>query len=223
MVEMWPGGAAAEDGAAEDRVRLELARELHDRVSPLLTAMLVEMEHFKLEQGERHPVVARVSRFQEDTREVLNNLREVLSGLRGGRDLTIEFVEAIRQDLIARFVAETGIPVRFRVSRSWPARLPTVAAINLYRIVGEALANAHRHSGTQRASVTFSVRDELAVVTVRDEGGGVIPLGRDATPGSYGILGMRERALLLGGHLSVSAARPRGTVVRLEVPLSRLA
>jgi two-component system sensor histidine kinase UhpB len=202
--------------AAEVQVRQELARELHDRVTPILTAMLVEMEQHRRAHPE-HPIAAHLSQFQDDTRLVLSNLREMLSGLRGREDMGGRFVESLRE-LAVNFTAETGIPVQVRVSGGWPRRLSTISAVNLHHIITEALNNVRRHSGAHRASVSLRVKGGQAVVTVRDWGRGFLWQVRRDEGGSYGILGMRERAHLLGGELVVEPARPTGIIVRVVVP-----
>jgi two-component system sensor histidine kinase UhpB len=217
----WAEAPARLEVSAEARVRQDLARELHDRVSSILTTMLVEMEQYRRSHREQ-PVADQLSQIQDDTRLALNNLREVLSGLRGGQELSTRFVEAVRHDLVRTFSAATGIPVQVRVARDWPSRLSTIAAINLYHIIAEALNNVRRHSGADRARVSLQMGAGQATVIVRDWGKGVLWLVREGDAGSFGILGMRERAVVLGGALVVERGRPDGTVVRVVIPEARL-
>jgi two-component system sensor histidine kinase UhpB len=219
--EWRPREAPARDWSAEVRVRQYLARELHDRVSSVLTTMLVEMERYRRSHREQ-PVAAQLSQMQDDTRLALNNLREVLSGLRGGQELSTRFVEAVRQDLVRGFSAETGIPIVVRVARDWPRRLSTMAATNLYHIIAEALSNIQRHSGARRASVSLLVGGGRATVIVRDHGKGFLRVVREGEAGCFGILGMRERAVVLGGELVLEQGRPGGTMVRVVIPEARL-
>jgi two-component system, NarL family, sensor histidine kinase UhpB len=216
-----PRGAPARERSAEVRVRQDLARELHDRVSSILTTMLVDMERYRRSHREQ-PVAAQLSQMQDDTRLALNNLREVVSGLRGGQELSTRFVEAVRRDLVGGFSAETGIPAQVRVARDWPRRLSTIAATNLYHIIAEALSNIQRHSGARRASVSLLVGGGRATVIVRDQGRGFLRLVREGEAGCFGILGMRERAVVLGGELFVERGRSGGTIVRVVIPEARL-
>lgn len=86
----------------------------------------------------------------------------------------------------------------------------------MYRVAQEALTNAVRHSGSDRAELTLDRKDGRLVLTVRDDGRGLPAHGRAGT----GMRGMRERASLVGGTLEVLNGRSgRGCTVRLDVPL----
>ena len=88
----------------------------------------------------------------------------------------------------------------------------------IYRVAQEALTNVIRHSGAESASVDLVKRDGSVVLEVRDDGVG---LPADVDRDSNGIRGMRERALLVGAQLDVRRQEPRGTAVRLELPVER--
>jgi two-component system sensor histidine kinase UhpB len=216
-----PSSSAADDPAASALdVRQELARELHDRVAQTLTAMLVEMENFKALEFARERVIHEVSGYQEATREALSNIREILHELRGDEDLGTEFVARVRR-LLERFEEKTGIRASLSVSTGWPSRLAIQAAVNLYRVLEEALNNVRMHSGAQVVAVSFQVRDgDLAVVSVIDDGVGLGPLLGERT--GLGMLGMRERALLLGGELNIEPVRPHGMSLTAVIPKERL-
>jgi signal transduction histidine kinase len=95
------------------------------------------------------------------------------------------------------------------------------AAVNLYRVLEEALNNVRMHSGANVVAVSFQVADgDLAVVSVTDDGVGLGPLMGERT--GLGMMGMRERALLLGGELSVEPVRPHGTSLTAVIPKEKL-
>ncbi len=194
-----------------------LARELHDRVAQTLTSMLIEMENFKLDQTGNQTVVTEVIGLQESTRDVLNNLRRVLYDLRGHDEAEESFVDAVRAALV-RFQEKTQMKAILRISPSWPATLRPSVALNLLRIVEEALTNVRMHSGAQSVEVALSPAVDGGIeVEVRDDGRGTeTDVGRRA-PG-LGVMGMRERALILGGRLVVEAAAGGGTSVRATIP-----
>lgn len=200
-----------------DEIRRMLARELHDRVAQTLTSMLIEMENFKLDQTGNHTVVTEVSGLQESTRDVLNNLRRVLYDLRGHDETEESFVDAVRAAL-ARFQEKTQIKAILSISPSWPATLRPSVALNLLRIIEEALTNVRMHSGAQSVEVALNpALDGGLEVEVKDDGRGTdSDVGRRA-PG-LGVMGMRERALILGGRLVVEAAVGGGTSVRAIIP-----
>lgn len=205
------------DSSSPEEIRRMLARELHDRVAQTLTSMLIEMENFKLDQTGNQTVVTEVIGLQESTRDVLNNLRRVLYDLRGHDEAEESFVDAVRAALV-RFQEKTQMKAILRISPSWPATLRPSVALNLLRIVEEALTNVRMHSGAQSVEVALSPAVDGGIeVEVRDDGRGTeTDVGRRA-PG-LGVMGMRERALILGGRLVVEAAAGGGTSVRATIP-----
>jgi signal transduction histidine kinase len=205
----------------ETDVKQFVARELHDQVVQTLTTMLLDMERFKREQFGRVSVQDEVSVLQRSVRDALNQIRTVVHDLRDQQVVETEFVESISQGLIAVFEQRTGIAVTLSVSPSWPAALPSRAALNLYRAIQEALNNVMRHAYAQNVRIGLEVGSEgHVIVTVEDDGQGLVEDKQH--PSSVGLVGMRERAVLLGGHLSVGSRAGEGTTVRLIVPLEGL-
>jgi two-component system sensor histidine kinase UhpB len=200
----------------ESEVKRKLARELHDSVAQILTLMVVDMENFKLDQAGQHVVVEKVDSLQESTREVLNNLRQVLYDLREEPSTESGFVHQVRT-LLARFERSTGIRPMLRVSSEWPSRLSSGTAHNLYRIVEEALNNVRLHSGAARVDVMLAARGDGVELTVQDDGRG-LPTNDGVRRQGMGMMGMRERAVLLGGELDVTSSGNGGTTVRAVFP-----
>jgi two-component system sensor histidine kinase UhpB len=201
---------------AESEVRRELARELHDSVAQILTLMVVDMENFKLDQAGQEHVVQKVDSLQESTREVLHNLRQVLYDLREEPSTEGGFVGQVRA-LLVRFEAATGIRSKLKVSSEWPARLSAGTAHNLYRIVEEALNNVRLHSGAGRVDVLLGTNAGIVELTVKDDGRG-LPPGDGGRRQGMGTMGMRERAVLLGGELDVTSNGSGGTTVKGVFP-----
>jgi two-component system sensor histidine kinase DegS len=205
------------------QLKRELARELHDQVAQTLTSLLVQMENFKRDNWGRQGVVDEVNLIQSSLREVLNNLRQLLSDLRGEPGLRQDFVIAIRSGLLDNFQRRTGISVTLSASRRWPAVLPPETYIHLYRIIQEALNNAHKHARATTAIVSLKVTpDDRIVVKVRDDGCGISWREELNAPLGMGLLGMRERASLLGGVLSVRSHPGCGTTVTATFPKEAL-
>jgi two-component system, NarL family, sensor histidine kinase UhpB len=201
---------------AESEVKRKLARELHDSVAQILTLMVVDMENFKLDQAGQDLVVERVDSLQESTREVLHNLRQVLYDLREEPSIESGFVQQVR-GLLTRFEGATGIRSKLKVSSDWPGRLSAATAHNLYRIIEEALNNVRLHSGAGRVDVLLGASGDGMVLTVQDDGRG-LPAADGQRRQGMGMLGMRERAVLLGGELDVSSSGSGGTTVKAVVP-----
>lgn len=213
--------AFAADVDHSEEIRRALARELHDRVAQTLTTMLIELENFKVEQTGRRSVLQHLDELQDSTRDVLSNLRHVLFELRGETGIEEGFADSIRL-LLARFEERTQVSATLSVSSSWPARLGTQAAVNMYRIVEEALRNVRMHSGARLVEVGLGPwYDKHLAVEIRDDGRGIDGEAGQG-PTGLGVLGMRERALLLGGRLEVERRDSGGTTVRAILPVSQL-
>lgn len=212
------------DGASSsnpDEIRRLLARELHDRVAQTLTTMLIELENFKVEQSGRQSVLRQLGELQDSTRDVLDNLRHVLYDLRGETGIEEGFADAVRL-LLARFQERTHVNVLLSVSPGWPSRLRSPAALNIYRIIEEALSNVRMHSGALLVEVVLGPAIESQhAISVIDNGRGALGATGDRKPG-LGTLGMQERAVILGGRLEVESVAGGGTTVRAIIPKEQL-
>jgi signal transduction histidine kinase len=209
----------AEIGA--EQARAELARLLHDSVAQTLSTMLLELFEFRAANSGRLEVVREVDRLERSTRKALSELRELLGELRarpaGDRDV----VKLVKRGIRARRPDGRAVKYELIVSPGWPERIPGGTAVELQRIVAEAIENGIRHGGATRIGVSFALtRTHLAQVTITDDGRGL----NGQRSAGLGVIGMRERALLLGGRVQLSS-RPgrRGTIVRVTVPLAALA
>lgn len=212
-------GQTTEESAGASLKR-ELARELHDSVAQTLTSMLIELEVFRRDQQGRASVQTAIDVFQQSTRQVLMNLREVLYDLRDQRPDDDHFAEEIRACL-----EDAGSQHRVRtsldISGSWPRRLTGTAALQLRRIIQESVQNARLHGRASRVSVALKTVEGHAEVSVSDNGIGAVP--DQLTGGGLGIMGMKERAILLGGRLTIETLPRAGTTVRLLVPIAAIA
>lgn len=202
----------------EPEVRRWLARELHDGVAQRLTTMLIEMEQLKRQQDAKHGVRAELETFQDSTRQVLNDIRRLLHDLRGEPSQMASFVETLRTTLES-FETGTGIRASLDGGDSWPARLASRTARELIRIVEEALRNVRNHSAARTVDVMLSSSGTLAIITITDDG-----VGHDENDyrGGHGVVGMKERAVLVGGKLQIQSVPGQGTTVQAIFPLARL-
>jgi signal transduction histidine kinase len=201
---------------AEGEIRRLVARELHDRVAQTLTGMLVDLENFKTEPVAWEDVLRRLDTVQDSTRQVLQSLRELLHDLRGEEIFSDTFVDAVGV-LVAGFQQKTAINTELSVLPGWPKSLSTPASVNLYRIIEEALSNVRRHSGARAVRIVLEpYSNNRVAVIVGDDG-----RGRDSdTPwvAGMGTLGMKERAVILGGELRIDSGRGDGTTVLAIFP-----
>ena len=122
----------------------------------------------------------------------------------------------IEQITLTAFQQHTGIPLE----RSLPTRLPLLSPeeeLVIYRVVQEALTNVARHADARHAALTVEAAGDEVHVTVRDDGRGF----DGPTPDEGGLRGMRERALLVRGSVTVRSELGSGTEIRLSVPVER--
>lgn len=197
-----------------------MARELHDRVAQTLTGMLVEVENFKSEEVGWEDVVRQMDTIQSSTRQVLSSLRQLLHDLRGENQVGDSFVDALGA-LTARFEEKTAIAAELDVKPGWPESLTAPAALNLYRIVEEALANVRMHSGAHKVRIVLEPHSENELaLQVGDNGRGYD--ADVARPMGFGTVGMKERALFLGGELRIKNEDGGGTTVLAVFPTMHL-
>jgi two-component system, NarL family, sensor histidine kinase DegS len=208
-------------GPAADEVRRVLARELHDSVAQTLSTMLLELQEFRAEQYGRAGVLRQLDILERSTREALSELRGLLVELRGQPSGDGDLVKLIREGLELRQGQRRPLVFELSVSPDWPARIPARVAVELHRVVEEAIENGVRHGGAERIEIDLNVSrsDQMAVLTIIDDGRG-LPSQEGYDPG-LGIVGMLERAHLLGGELKIEGTPAgRGTTVRVSVPVA---
>jgi len=204
----------------DEHVRSELARELHDQVVQELTATLVDLENFKRQPYDEQAVVDEVDQVQGSLRRALLELRQLLYDLRDEETWQASFMSTL-QDFARRYDERRGVSITVVADGDWPSSIRSTAAKHLQRIIYEAVNNAHLHGGARSVCVSLLADAERARVTILDDGGGLDP---EFTDGSgMGMLGMRERAMLLGGSITVERAPERGTLVRVDFPRTTLA
>ncbi len=195
---------------ADHRAALHLwiARELHDLVVQPLTSALVELD--VLEHGDTQLAPDRATSLQGELRASLHGLRQLLSELRGQPVEPGSLVPRL-EALVADICAHTGVDASLQVAPGWPSDLASETGRNLCRIIEEALRNVVRHSGASSVEVRLeTVRGGLRVCITDD--GAFGPESSDGSADGMGTLGMHERAVVIGGVLTIDHARSGSTV-----------
>jgi len=199
--------AEAETAALAERARI--AREIHDVLAHSLSAQLVHLEAARLliERGaDRETILERVVAARGMAREGLAETRQALSALRGEMSPL--------EDFLSELVATTdGADVTVTGERQ---PLPAEASQAVRRVAQEALTNVRKHAPGAKVQVRLDYGEHEVTLDVRDSGGPPGELG--GSGGGYGLLGMRERAELLGGSLDAGPDE-EGFVVTLKVPV----
>ena len=204
-------------GAARVEERARLARDLHDTLTQGLTAIALHVEAALGSMPGTAGATARgeLERALSVTRANLEEARRSLRDLRGPRG-TLEgrpLIEALAT-LGRQVAADSGI--RVHVRSAGQMKLSTHVEEALFRIAGEALTNARKHSAARDVEVVLTSTPRRVRLTVNDNGKG---LPRRRTHGGFGIDGMRERARLAGGRLAIRSRPGRGTEIIADMPI----
>jgi PAS domain S-box-containing protein len=195
--------------------RTTLARELHDRLGQALTAIRIDLAALRTIPG-RKEQLQRIDAISGLVEETIHVVRRISTGLRPGilDDLGLA---ATVEWAAEEFQARTGIVCQVAAETN-PAIDPERATA-LYRIFQEALTNIARHAGATQVTIGLVQNDSYLSLEVRDNGRGIAAEQLSAS-GSLGILGMRERAMLLGGEFTIAGDPLRGTTLRVRIPIA---
>jgi signal transduction histidine kinase len=197
--------------------RLRLAQELHDVLAHDVSLINVQastaLHLFDADPGRARDALAAI---KEVSHETLQELRATVSALRREDDAAPLRPAAGLADLDELAARSTAAGLAVEVVRTGDVRaLPPRVELAAYRIVQEAVTNARRHSGGRAAKVLLGYGDEDLAVTVTDDGRGR-PVG---VPDGHGLVGMRERAVALGGELTTGPGPAGGFRVEARIPL----
>jgi two-component system, NarL family, sensor histidine kinase UhpB len=200
--------------AAQEAERLRVARELHDEIGQTLTAVTIQAERAAADD----PALASAAliRVADAVRESLDEVRRIARELRPEALDDLGLVNALIA-LCTRIDAQDGPVVRRELQGKLPVLSPDVELV-IYRIAQESLTNALRHSGARSATVSLKADAETLTLRVVDDGKG---MAAHLPSGTAGIAGMRERAMLIGGRLSIESRPDHGTEVRLSIPVGQ--
>lgn len=216
-----PEGEAGPDLSAEELGSF-LARELHDGVAQTLAVMLLELETFRRDQHGRDGALRQIDALERQTRGALADLRALLIELRARQRRQQDLVLLLRGAMVERQERNQSIQFRLHVAPEWPERIDSGVATHLFRIAVEAIDNAVHHGTPESIEVSLAVEGEGAVITVRDDGSGFKDGQDSALRPGFGIIGMGERAELIGGTIEVQpGVQGRGTTVQVIVPLAK--
>jgi len=203
----------------EDRTRL--ARELHDQLGQALAALKIDLCWLgqQVETGSAPPdeLSAKIDAMTRLADDTIFRVRRISSELRPPVLDRLGLVAAIEWQ-IEEFQKRSGIHVRMR-SRLEHLPLDLGRSTAVFRIFQEALSNVETHAHATQVTVRVSTPGQRFVLAVADNGGG-IPSEQAASSGALGLVGMRERAALLGGTVHVRPGRTHGTIVSVSIPLA---
>jgi two-component system sensor histidine kinase UhpB len=196
--------------SVQESERRRVARELHDEVGQTLTAMLLQVEG--LATAVPDSAQAQLDELRETARTGAEEVRRIAQRLRP-EALEELGLQAAMLALLDGVAAQARLRTHHQIERDLP--LNPEDELVVYRVAQEALTNVVRHAQASNVSLSLSADDGAVVLRIGDDGRGIAPELLDS---SYGIRGMRERALLIGATLEVRSRLGEGTTVELVVP-----
>jgi signal transduction histidine kinase len=189
----------------QEEERIRIAREVHDELGQALTAMKIDVQHLGL------------TAIGRTIDQIVDLVRRIATDLRPAILDDLGITAALEQQL-RRLRETTELKTTLTVTEE--PQLDMLTGATLYRIAQEALANVVRHAEATGVEVTLAVRDGAAVLEITDNGRG---MSQDQISGarSLGLIGMRERAELLGGTVAIDSAPGEGTTLKATLPLRK--
>jgi signal transduction histidine kinase len=201
-----------------DAERLRIAREIHDTVAHAVAVINVQagVTAHVLDKRPEQACEALVT-IEQTSARALEELRATLGVLRGADPGSAPAAAGLDQvEELAAVARDAGLDVKVEAGPA-PRELPSAVDQAAYRILQESLTNAIRHAGRARVTVTLRYGPGALELLVADDGRG--PDGPAAQGGGQGVVGMRERAELLGGELTAGPRPGGGFQVRARLPL----
>jgi PAS domain S-box-containing protein len=205
---------------AQEEEQRRIARELHDETGQALTSLLVGLRTLEeapsLEASREH-----ARELRRVTGETLEEVRRLARGLRPSALDELGLVAAVEQYALD-YTQARGMSVDVRVRGFGPERLPEAIETALYRIIQEALTNVSKHAGATSVSVVLQQGRDAVQAIVADDGCGFDVEAALRTPAAWahlGLHGMRERAALLSGTVTIESEPGEGTTIYARVPI----
>ncbi|RPI22577.1 MAG: PAS domain S-box protein [Acidobacteria bacterium] len=199
----------------QENERAYVARELHDEAGQVLTSLMVGLRLLERDAGNPTELGAGIARLKGMVDDVLEDLHRLAVNLRPASLDHLGLEAALKQHL-ETIADRNEITVQIETV-GMDVRLPKDMEVALYRIVQEALANVVRHARATRVDVLIKRRAGKVIAVVEDNGIGFnekVALNS----GRLGLFGMRERAEMLGGSLTIECGPSGGTTLLVEVP-----
>ena len=206
--------------SVRDSERLAIARELHDEFGQALTSLHLGLAWLarNVAPGQK-PLLTKIRSLSEATTDLIRSVRDITVELRPGALDELGLAKTLKSSA-REFESSAGIPCRFRTNAAG-VRFNRPAAVAVFRIVQAALTNVARHARASSVLVALRTGRHDLIVTVKDDGTGITRRLVESQC-SLGITGMRERTLALGGTLTLTGSRREGTLLKAQIPLSRV-
>ncbi len=209
--------ASLQNVREEERARI--ARELHDELGQSLTGMRMEVSWLGSRlQPEQQVLIDKVAAIKGQIDQTIASVRRISSELRPLVLDDLGFAAAAGW-YVNQFAARTGLTINLDLPADDPEQGGAVATA-LFRVLQESLTNVARHAQASEVTVRLGRQNGQWQLTIADNG---IGLAAEASQrGGFGLVGMRERVQILGGHLTVHSAAAEGTMIEVVIPCEKI-
>jgi NarL family two-component system sensor histidine kinase YdfH len=206
--------------------RERMARELHDTLAQGLTGVSLQLEALDayLEQGQPEKAKAIIAQMKQRTKTALASSRTAIQDLRA-LPASEKPLLLLIQEMVEQFMATTGITGSLEspmLATMRPAALPDMTATHILRCLSESLNNIHKHADATQVTVRVAQTDDAFDLYVTDNGVGFELEAGLNKHGHYGLLGLQERARLMGGTVDIESAPNEGTKIHFHLDLAPL-
>jgi signal transduction histidine kinase len=198
----------------QENERRTVARELHDEAGQALTSLVIQLKLLQQSASDPGQVQAGTAKLIGEVETVMENLHRLAMDLRPASLDHLGLIAALQQHC-ETLADQHGIRVAFEAIGIEGRVAPEVETA-LYRIVQEALNNVVRHAQATRADVLLEGRGDRIMVIIEDNGRGFEPETASG-PGHLGLVGIQERAMAIGGSLTIESTLRGGTALFVEV------
>jgi signal transduction histidine kinase len=201
----------------QEEERKSIARELHDQLGQALLALLLMVQ--SCDEGEK-PASGTLHHMENKIRALIDEIHGLVQGMRP--PILDDFgLDSALERLVEELSDYSGVSIDYQyMSPPDSVRLPSRIEVTLYRIAQEAITNVVRHAKADQASIVVLQQHDDVVLLVEDHGRGFDPEVALGGNGAHmGILGMKERAALLGGSCSIESVPGNSTTVRIRIPI----
>jgi signal transduction histidine kinase len=204
--------------AAQEEERQRISRELHDETGQSLTTLLVQLKVLE-NLDDPQEVRQRIFDLRALTSQALEEVRRLALDLRPAALDDLGLVAAT-EGFVAEHARVEGLQIHFNAQHFGEDRLPRDMETVLYRIIQEAMTNIIRHAHARQAWIELARDQEGILLAIRDDGCGFDPQAVSASSHlGMGLLGMQERAELIGATFILRSAPGQGTEIRITAPL----
>lgn len=211
--------------SAREEERISVARAIHDELGQILTAVGMDLHLLERDLSEPNKpyktedFIASIRVTRQLVDDSIEKMREIIRELRPEILDHLGIKEAIEWQA-QEFQSRSGIECQCSIMGESFA-LDRDRSIAVFRVLQEALTNVARHAQATRVEIRLSKQDDQVMLQVCDNGRGIAP-AELSNPMSFGILGMRERALAFGGHIDLHSEEGKGTNLIARIPVEAI-